>query len=149
MSLQQQLADIGLKTMSRVHRVILRITNGKVLNSAFGMPVVELHTVGRKSGLPRSTMLTAPVIDGQRIVLVASKGGDDRDPDWYRNLMAHPDAEVTVDGQRRPVRARRASAAEKAELWPRVVAAYRGYAGYQRRTQRDIPLVLCDPRYKE
>jgi len=146
MNMQQQLADIGLKTMSRVHRVILRTTNGKVLNSAFGMPVVELHTVGRKSGLPRSTMLTAPVIDGQRIVLVASKGGDDRDPEWYRNLMARPDAEVTVDGQRRPVRARQASAAEKAELWPRVIAAYRGYAGYQRRTKRDIPLVLCDPR---
>src|SRR5213083_769047 len=104
MNLQQQLADIGLKTMSRVHRVILRGTGGRVLNSAFGMQVVELHTVGRKSGLPRSTML------------VASKGGDDRDPDWYRNLMAHPDAEVTVDGQRRPVRARRASAGEKAEL---------------------------------
>jgi deazaflavin-dependent oxidoreductase (nitroreductase family) len=146
MSLQQQLADIGLKTMSRVHRIILRTSNGRVLNSAFGMPVVELHTVGRKSGLPRSTMLTAPVIDGQRIVLIASKGGDDRDPEWYRNLMAHPDAEVTMDGQRRPVRARQASAAEKAELWPRVVAAYRGYAGYQRRTQRDIPLVICDPR---
>jgi deazaflavin-dependent oxidoreductase (nitroreductase family) len=146
MSLQQQLADIGLKTMSRVHRVILRTSNGRVLNSAFGMPVVELHTVGRKSGLPRSTMLTAPVVDGQRIVLVASKGGDDRDPEWYRNLMAHPDAELTMDGQRRPVRARQASAGEKAELWPRVVAAYGGYAGYQRRTQRDIPLVLCDPR---
>ncbi len=146
MNLQQQLADIGLKTMSRVHRVILRGTGGRVLNSALGMQVVELHTVGRKSGLPRSTMLTAPVIDGQRIVLVASKGGDDRDPDWYRNLMAHPDAELTVDGQRRQVRARRASAEEKAELWPRVVAAYGGYAGYQRRTQRDIPLVLCDPR---
>ena len=146
MNMQQQLADIGLKTMSRVHRVILRTTNGKVLNSAFGMPVVELHTVGRRSGLPRTTMLTAPVTDGQRIVLVASKGGDDRDPEWYRNLMARPDAEVTVDGQRRPVRARQASAAEKAELWPRVIAAYRGYAGYQRRTQRDIPLVLCDPR---
>ncbi len=146
MNLQQQLADIGLKTMSRVHRVILRGTGGRVLNSALGMQVVELHTVGRKSGLPRSTMLTAPVVDGQRIVLVASKGGDDRDPDWYRNLMAHPDAELTVDGQRRQVRARRASAEEKAELWPRVVAAYGGYAGYQRRTQRDIPLVLCDPR---
>ena len=146
MSLQQQLADIGLKTMSRVHRVILGVTNGKVLNSAFGMPVVELHTVGRKSGLPRATMLTAPVIDGQRIVLVASKGGDDRDPEWYRNLMAHPDAELRIDGQRRLVRARQATAGEKAELWPRVVAAYRGYAGYQRRTQRDIPLVLCDPR---
>ena len=146
MSLQQQLADIGLKTMSRVHRAILRTSNGRVLNSAFGMPVVELHTVGRKSGLPRSTMLTAPVVDGQRIVLVASKGGDDRDPEWYRNLMAHPDAELTMDGQRRPVRARQASAGEKAELWPRVIAAYRGYAGYQRRTQRDIPLVICDPR---
>jgi len=146
MNLQQQLADIGLKTMSRVHRVILHGTGGRVLNSALGMQVVELHTVGRKSGLPRSTMLTAPVVDGQRIVLVASKGGDDRDPDWYRNLMAHPDAELTVDGKRRPVRARQASAAEKAELWPRVIAAYHGYAGYQRRTQRDIPLVLCDPR---
>jgi len=56
------------------------------------------------------------------------------------------EAELTVDGQRRPVRARQASAEEKAELWPRVVAAYGGYAGYQRRTQRDIPLVLCDPR---
>src|SRR5579859_2109807 len=106
MSVQQQLADIGLKTMSRVHRVILRTTSGRVLNSAFGMPVVELRTVGRKSGLPRSTMLTAPVIDGQRIVLVASKGGDDRDPEWYRNLMAHPDAELMVHGQRRLVRAR-------------------------------------------
>ena len=146
MNLQQQLADIGLTTMSQVHRAILRGTGGRVLNSALGMQVVELHTVGRKSGLPRSTMLTAPVIDGKRIVLVASKGGDDRDPDWYRNLMAHPDAELTVDGQRRPVRARRASAEEKTELWPRVVAAYGGYAGYQRRTQRDIPLVLCDPR---
>jgi|SRR5579859_4190399 len=146
MSVQQQLADIGLKTMSRVHRVILRTTSGRVLNSAFGMPVVELRTVGRKSGLPRSTMLTAPVIDGQRIVLVASKGGDDRDPEWYRNLMAHPDAELMVHGQRRLVRARRASAEEKAELWPRVAAAYRGYAGYQRRTRRDIPLVLCEPR---
>lgn len=146
MNLQQQLADIGLKTMSQVHRAILRGTGGRVLNSALGMQVVELHAVGRKSGLPRSTMLTAPVIDGKRIVLVASKGGDDRDPDWYRNLMAHPDAELTVDGQRRPVRARRASAEEKTELWPRVVAAYGGYAGYQRRTQRDIPLVLCDPR---
>ncbi len=146
MDLRQQLADIGMKTASRVHRVILRTSHGRVLSSAFGMPVVELHTVGRKSGLPRSTMLTAPVIDGQRIVLVASKGGDDRDPDWYRNLMAHPDAEVTVGGQRRLVRARQASPGEKAELWPRVVAAYPGYAGYQSRTQRDIPLVLCDPR---
>jgi deazaflavin-dependent oxidoreductase (nitroreductase family) len=146
MSLQQHVADIGLKAMSQVHRAIVHATGGRVLGSAFGMPVVELHTEGRKTGLPRSTMLTAPVMDGERIVLVASKGGDDRDPDWFRNLLAHPEIELTVAGQRRPVRARRASPEEKAELWPRVVAAYGGYGGYQRRTKRDIPLVICEPR---
>jgi len=146
MSLEQYLADVGLKTMSRVHRAIVHLSGGWVLGSAFGMPFVELHTVGRKSGQPRSTMLAAPVIDGDRVVLVASKGGDDRDPDWYRNLVAHPEIELTMAGRRRPMRARRASPAEKAELWPRVVAAYRGYGGYQRRTERDIPLVICEPR---
>jgi deazaflavin-dependent oxidoreductase (nitroreductase family) len=145
MDMQQYLADVGLKTMSRVHRAIVHLSGGQLLGSAFGMPVVELHTVGRKSGLPRSTMLTAPVIDGDRVVLVASKGGDDRDPDWYRNLMAHPEVELTMAGRRRPMLARRASAAEKAELWPRVVAAYRGYGTYQRRTERDIPLVILEP----
>jgi len=146
MSLQQSLADIGLKTMSRVHRAILHASGGRVLGSAFGMPAVELHTAGRMSGRPRSTMLAAPVVDGDRVVLVASKGGDDRDPDWYRNLIAHPEIELTIGGQRRPMLARRASAEEKAELWPRVVAAYQGYGGYQRRTERDIPLVICEPR---
>ena len=146
MTLQQHLADIGFKTVTEVHRTIVHLTGGRVLGSAFGMPVVELHTVGRKSGLPRSTMLTVPVIDGDRIVLVASKGGGDRDPDWYRNLLAHPEIELTMGGRRRPMRARRASPEEKAELWPRVVAAYRGYGGYQHRTDRDIPLVICEPR---
>jgi deazaflavin-dependent oxidoreductase (nitroreductase family) len=139
-SLQRQLIDAGFKTVSQAHRAIVHLTGGRVLGSVAGMPVVELHTVGRKSGLPRSTMLTAPVIEGDRVVLVASKGGDDRDPDWYRNV------EVTVSGRRRPMRARQASPDEKAELWPRVTAAYPGYGGYQGRTGRDIPLVICEPR---
>jgi deazaflavin-dependent oxidoreductase (nitroreductase family) len=146
MSLQQHLTDVGFKTVTQLHRAIVHLTGGRVLGSAFGMPVVELHTVGRKSGLPRSTMLTAPVIDGDRIVLVASKGGDDRDPDWYRNLVAHPEIELTIADRRRPMRARPASPEEQAELWPRVVAAYPGYGGYRRRTDRDIPLVICEPR---
>lgn len=146
MTVPQSLADLGLKTMNRVHRAVLRLSGGRVLASAFGMPVVELHTVGRISGQPRTTMLTAPVIDGARIVLVASKGGDDRDPEWFRNLIAQPEAELVMDGQRRLIRARQASAGEKAELWPRVVTAYQGYAEYQRRTERDIPLVICEPR---
>ncbi len=146
MTLQQFLSDLGLKTISQAHRAIVHLSGGRVLGSAFGMPVVELHTVGRVSGRPRSTMLTAPVIDGDRVVLVASKGGDDRDPDWFRNLMANPEVELTMAGRRRLMRARRASAAEKAELWPRVAAAYKGYDGYQHRTERDIPLVICEPR---
>jgi len=146
MDLQHFLADISLKTMSRVHQAIVHVTGGSVLGSAFGMPVVELHTVGRTSGRPRTTMLTAPVVDGDMVVLVASKGGDDRDPDWYRNLMAHPEVELTMAGRRRPMRARRASPQEKAKLWPRIVTAYQGYASYQRRTDRDIPVVICEPR---
>jgi deazaflavin-dependent oxidoreductase (nitroreductase family) len=91
-------------------------------------------------------MLTAPVVDGDRIVLVASKGGDDRDPDWYRNLSAHPEIELTMAGRRRPMRARPATIEERSELWPRIVAAYKGYGGYQRRTEREIPVVICEPR---
>ena len=79
-------------------------------------------------------------------MLVASKGGDDRHPEWYLNLTANPEVELTVDGATRPMRARTASTEEKAELWPRIVSAYRGYGGYQRRTTRDIPVVICEPR---
>lgn len=145
MTLQQSMADLGLKAMSRTHRMILRLSGGRVLQTTFGMQTVELHTVGRTSGRLRTTMLTAPVMSDDQVVLVASKGGDDRDPDWYRNLMANPEIELTIAGQRKPMLARRASAEEKAELWPGIVAAYRGYAGYQRRTDRDIPVVICTP----
>jgi deazaflavin-dependent oxidoreductase (nitroreductase family) len=146
MSLGQSLADVGLKVVSRAHRAVLRASAGRVGGTLGGMPVVELRTTGRRSGQPRVTVLTAPVSEADRVVLVASKGGDDRDPDWYRNLVAQPDVELVIAGQRRLLRARTASAAEKAELWPRIVAAYPGYAGYQRRTRRDIPLVICEPR---
>jgi deazaflavin-dependent oxidoreductase (nitroreductase family) len=146
MSLGQSLADVGLKVVSRAHRAVLRASGGRVGGTLGGMPVVELRTTGRRSGQPRVTVLTAPVSEADRVVLVASKGGDDRDPDWYRNLVAQPAVELVIAGQRRLLRARTASAAEKAELWPRIVAAYPGYAGYQRRTRRDIPLVICEPR---
>jgi len=78
-------------------------------------------------------------------VLVASNGGDDRHTNWYLNLRDDPNVEITMDGRTRPMHARVASADEKAELWPRVVAAHRGYAQYQTRTNRDIPLVILEP----
>ena len=81
-----------------------------------------------------------------RLVLVASRGGDDRQPGWYLNLVARPEVEVTRRGARTAMVARTATPEERAELWPRVVAAYAGYAEYQRRTAREIPLVICTPR---
>ena len=145
MSIQHFVVDLGLKAMNRSHRFVLRLSGGRVLNSAFGMPAVELHSVGRKSGRIRTTMLTAPVVDGDRVVLVASKGGDDRNPDWYRNIMANPEIQLTMAGESRRMRARTATSDEKADLWPRIVSAYKGYGGYQRRTELDIPVVICEP----
>lgn len=142
----QVLADLGLKAMNKTHRAILRVSGGRILSRAFGMPTVELRTTGRRSGQTRATMLTSPVVEDDRIVLVASKGGDNRHPDWYRNLLVNPDVEVTISGERRAMRARTATPEERAELWPRVVATYRGYASYQRRTSREIPIVICEPR---
>ena len=146
MALKDTLTDIGMKGMNLGHRVILKITGGRVLKTAFGMPTVELHTIGRKTGQRRSTLLTSPVHSDDRVVLVASKGGDDRNPLWYENLRANPEVEITVDGTTHPLRARTATPDEKAELWPQITAAYKGYAGYQKRTDRDIPVVICEPR---
>jgi deazaflavin-dependent oxidoreductase (nitroreductase family) len=148
MTLRDSFADAGLKTMNLTHRAVLLISGGRALTSPFGMPAVELKVTGRKSGLPRTTLLTAPILDDQRVVLVASKGGDHRNPEWFRNLLQNPDVELTVvkTGEVRRLRARVASPEEKAQLWPTIVAAYKGYASYQKRTQRDIPVVICEPR---
>ncbi|HYI60611.1 MAG TPA: nitroreductase family deazaflavin-dependent oxidoreductase [Acidimicrobiales bacterium] len=146
MALKHTLADLGLKGMNGAHRAVLKVSGGRLLTAPFGMPTVELHTTGRKTGQRRSTLLTAPIHGDDRIVLIASKGGDDRHPLWYRNLVAEPDVELTIAGKTTPWRARTATKDEKAELWPQVVAAYKGYAGYQKRTERDIPVVICEPR---
>ena len=98
MALTESLKDLQMKGMNAVHKTVLKLSGGRLLNSFGTMPVVELHTTGRTSGKRRSTMLTAPIHDDDTYVLVASKGGDDRDPDWYRNLVADPDIELTVDG---------------------------------------------------
>jgi deazaflavin-dependent oxidoreductase (nitroreductase family) len=138
--------DTVTKSMNTLHRLIWKVSGNRLLRSPFGMPAVELHTTGRKSGQRRTVILTAPILDESRIVVIASKGGDDRHPDWYGNLVAQPDVEITRDGVTAPYRARTATPEEKAELWPRVVEAYKGYAGYQRKTERDIPVVICEPR---
>ena len=108
--------------------------------------MLELTTTGRRSGRPHAVMLTAPVHEGDTLVVVASRGGDDRHPSWFLNLQDHPEVEVVFGGRPRcSMRARVASASEREALWPRVTAAYGGYAAYQRKTRRQIPLVLLEP----
>lgn len=145
MSARTAITDTAMKAMNAAHRAVLKLSGGRLLANPMGMPTVELHTTGRRSGQRRSTMLTAPIHTDSEVVLVASKGGDDRHPEWYLNLVANPDVELTIAGVTTPWRARTATAEQKAALWPRIVTAYKGYAGYQRRTSRDIPVVVCEP----
>lgn len=134
-----------LKTMNLLHRGVLKVSFGRLGWDAGDMPVIELTTTGRKSGQPRSVMLTSPVQEGDTIVVVASRGGDDQHPAWFLNLRDNPDVEVATRGETRPMHARVASAEERARLWPLVIADHKNYAGYQTKTDREIPLVLLDP----
>ena len=138
-------SDFVLKTMNAVHRAILTLSHGRLGWQVGSMPVIELTTTGRKSGQPRTVMLTSPLQQGEAYVIVASRGGDDHHPAWFLNLRDNPAVGVRVGGgQRRPMRARVASADERASLWPKIAAKYRNYAGYQTRTEREIPLVFLE-----
>jgi deazaflavin-dependent oxidoreductase (nitroreductase family) len=138
--------DLQLKAMNTIHRGLLKISGGRIGWKTGGMPVVELTTTGRKSGQRHTVMLTSPVQEGDAIVIVASRGGDDHHPAWFLNLRDHPDVEVVVGGKpKQAMRARVATAEERAALWPKVTAAYKGYGNYQTKTKREIPLVLLEP----
>lgn len=139
-------ASAGAWLLEHAHRTLLALTGGRWPNRIMGMPTLELHTIGRRTGERRSTMLTAPIREDGRLVLVASRGGHQEHPGWYKNLAANPDVEVTIDGATIPMRARTATGEERAELWARIVGVYRGYEGYQRNAAREIPVVVCEPR---
>jgi deazaflavin-dependent oxidoreductase (nitroreductase family) len=139
-------SDFALKTMNAVHRTVLKLTGGKAGWSASSMPVVQLTTVGRKSGQPRTVLLTSPVQEDGTIVVVASRGGDDQNPAWLHNVKANPQVRVVFAGQpEQEMTARVADAAERARLWPEVIKVGKQYAGYQKKTEREIPLVLLEP----
>lgn len=108
------------------------------------MPVLLLTTTGRRSGKARTTPLTF-FRDGTDLVVIASNGGADRPPDWSLNLARNPHATVEIGTDRLLVRARTASEQERERLWATVTATYSGYARYQERTQRRIPIVLLTP----
>jgi len=132
--------------MNRAHRFMLKATGGRMGWFANGMPMLELTTTGRKSGVKRSTMLSSPMRLHGSYIVVASRGGDDTHPSWYHNLVADPQVSVVLQGDpAKPYRARVATEHERAELWPQITAKHPNYAGYQKRTEREIPLVFLDP----
>jgi F420H(2)-dependent quinone reductase len=129
-----------------LHTLVYRMTGGRIGHSLPGMPqVLLLDHVGAKSGKKRTTPLLY-FRDGDAVVIVASKGGFPRHPGWFHNLKANPDTTVQVGSERRAVHARIATAEERVRLWPRAVETYHGYADYQARTDREIPLVILEPR---
>jgi deazaflavin-dependent oxidoreductase (nitroreductase family) len=139
-------SDSVLKTMNGLHRAVVKLSGGKLGWQASKMPVLELTTKGRKSGQPRSVMLTSPHQEGSMLVVVASRGGDDVHPAWLLNLRDNPDVEVALKGApRRKMHARIADGDERARLWPLIVADHKNYAQYQTKTTREIPLVLLTP----
>ena len=135
-----------LGAMNAIHRVVLTATGGRMGLTVSNMPVLELTTKGRKSGQPRAVMLTSPYQEGSTIVVVASRGGDDTHPAWFLNLRDNPDVEVAYKGgPKQPMYARVANPEQRSRLWPLVTKDHANYAGYQKRTDREIPLVLLEP----
>jgi F420H(2)-dependent quinone reductase len=128
------------------HVVAYRLTGGVIGHRFPGSPpMLLLDHVGARSGRKRTSPLVY-VKDGDNVVIVASKGGYPKHPAWYHNLLANPDTEIQVGSRRRRVRARVATAEERPRLWSKAVETYSGYAGYQERTDREIPLVILEPR---
>jgi deazaflavin-dependent oxidoreductase (nitroreductase family) len=139
-------SDRFLKTMNGVHKGLLRLSGGRLGWTAADMPVLELTTTGRRSGRPRPVMLTSPLMDGDRIVIVASKGGEDTHPAWFLNLREDPQVTVSMKGAPgMSMLASIASPEERDRLWPIVVDEQARYGGYQENTEREIPLVLLEP----
>jgi deazaflavin-dependent oxidoreductase (nitroreductase family) len=133
-----------VNAFTNVNVMLYRRSGGRLGNTLKGAPILLLDHVGRKSGVTR----TAPLLymrDGEDVVIVASRGGSDAMPAWWLNLQANPTTTVEIGTERRRVLAREASAQEKAELWPRLVEMYGDYEVYQRRTTREIPVVILSP----
>jgi len=135
-----------LNRMMGGHTAVYRATRGRIGHRIPGGPsMLLLDHVGAKSGTERTSPLLY-VKDGDDVVIVASKGGHPKHPAWFHNLRANPDATIQVGRQRRAVRARVASSEERPRLWEKAVKSYSGYSGYQERTDREIPLVILEPR---
>ena len=134
-----------IRLFAQLNASVYRISDGRIMGKFGDSPICVVRMQGAKTDRWRDVPLMY-VPNGEGVILVASLGGAPNNPVWYHNLVAHPDIEVLVKDHSRKLRARVASAAEKAKVWPKCVAAYPPYAAYQKKTTRDIPVFICDPR---
>jgi deazaflavin-dependent oxidoreductase (nitroreductase family) len=142
---EERIGTVVVKLMSWLNVLAYRLTGGR-LGGTFlrGAPVCIVTVIGRRSGDPHPIPLLY-LRDGDDIVIVASKGGMSKHPVWYLNLVANPRCEVEIGRERRSMLAREVTGADKAALWPRLVAMYPDYADYQARTTREIPVLRLSP----
>lgn len=132
------------RAVTSVHILAYRVTGGRIGGTIVDMPVLLLTTTGRRSGRARTVPLTY-LTEGDHILLAGSVGGNPWFPGWWLNLQANPQARIRLGGRTVAVVAREASPEERERLWPRFTAAYQGYAGYQSRTTRRIPVAILTP----
>jgi F420H(2)-dependent quinone reductase len=139
-----KLNHMATKLITRTHIALYRRTGGKLGGRFRGSPVLLLTTTGRRSGQLR-TMPVMYLVDGNHKVVVASYAGAEHHPAWYHNLLAHPDVTVQVGSSVQQMRAEVADSADRARLWPPLVARYPAYDDYQAKTERQIPVVVLGP----
>lgn len=134
----------GQRVVTGLHARLYRWSGGRIGASARSIELVLLTTIGRRSGAERVTPLAA-VPWGENLLLVASNGGAARHPDWYLNLSAEPRVRVQRGPEVRPMIARTAQGAEREALWQKAIEVNAAFAGYQHKTDRELPVVVCEP----
>jgi deazaflavin-dependent oxidoreductase (nitroreductase family) len=133
------------KYLGGLHRVLYRMSGGRIGGRIWGLRVVLLTTTGRRTGKKRTVPLCS-FHAGDDVVVIGSYGGLDQPPAWWLNLQANPHAELVAGRERRTVTARNAGPEERARLWAELTARAPGYLEYERRTTREIPVVILQPR---
>ena len=133
-----------IKPFSRFNVLIYRLTGGRLMGTFQGRPVVLVTMTGAKSGQQRTIpLMYVPYKEG--VIIVASQGGAPHSPVWYKNLVANPDIEVQVRSRKMKLRARQVDDEEKARVWPTCCEHYPAFEDYQARTDRNIPVFVCEP----
>jgi deazaflavin-dependent oxidoreductase (nitroreductase family) len=122
-----------------------RANAGKVGGNFAGAPLLLLHTIGARSGQERINPMMYQDLGDGRVAVFASRAGDARHPDWYHNVVANPEVTAEIGTETQPFRARTATPEEREPIWTKQKHDYPGFAGYEAKTTREIPVVILDP----